>query len=93
MILRGFDEMEMRKGKPFFDPAHRVGDRKRIRENFGVGGDPHKAEDHNPGQGDILPPIQTLFPPGPGLDMAGSPEVVGVNQQINVGQNHAAPLS
>jgi hypothetical protein len=56
-----------------------------------IRGNANESQYHNPSEGDTLISFQTAIPPGECLRMLRRSSIVGVNQEINVWQNHPSP--
>ncbi len=62
----------------------------RAGEHFGVSHQPYEARRHHPQGSYSLCAVDQVFSPAPGGVVQGSPVVVGVDEQIEVGDNHRA---
>ncbi len=86
------DELDVRKSQPFLDTGEGISDREWILENSRVGGDANEAQNDDPGQGNPFLSLQAPVPPYQGFLMLCRSEIVGVDEEVNVRQNHRAWL-
>lgn len=87
--IRGLRDMEVRQGEPDLDSLHHVRHRERPGDDSAVGGDPDEPEDGRPCEPDALRSGEAAVPPSTCRGVRRRVRVMGVNEDVDVGQDHA----
>lgn len=90
MLLARLQQAHTRLGKPVFDGLESLFDRERIGEQTCVSCDSQKREEARPRQADWLRTRESLLDPPPSLKVEWAREIVSVDDEVGVDQNHGA---
>ena len=85
---RGRGEREPDLRKPFLHPPGRILNRHRPFKNLWMCSNANKAQNDQPSQSHAFVPLKTAIPPVERFVMMRGAGVVGINEQVNVWQNH-----
>lgn len=91
VLLRRVGYVNVRKLKPALDTIEHLPHGQRPRHNPSVGGDADKAQERSPRKPYALGSGEALIPPPPRRFVYRRVGIMSVNENVDVGENHAPP--
>src|SRR5262249_841166 len=90
MRIRGLHQMNVRQVEPALDSPHHIVDTKWGCHNLAIGGQTDEARQGGPRKTDSFWTRQTVVPPATSARVNHRIGVMRVNEDVDVGQDHAA---
>ena len=88
MRLGGMNQVDVRQAQPLLHASDRIGNGHGAVKNFRMRGDADKPKNHHPRQRHSGMSLEASIPPVKRFLMLRRAEIVGVNEQVNVRENH-----